>query len=389
MPVETMDPKTEAVVSERGAWTKAPASEPELGPLVVESLHTPWWRSFLDEVGSIFNPEQIPPPPEYRPAAPGELDLGPLTLDQLQNSWFGNIRDHIEATKAEKSLPAFQPTFQPVAVKSIWGDYNNRKTAMPLTVAIHVVAIAFLFLFRPAVPEAKMGSVTLIIPVDMNPYLAQLAKLQGPAPDSGGGGGGGQNSPLPPSKGRLPRFDMQQLAPPTPVIRNEQPELAVEPTVVVQPDANVPNVNLAQLGDPFGSIGPPSGGPGSGGGIGTGSGGGVGSGTGAGVGPGRGGGFGGGVFRVGGGVSAPRLVRKVEPEYSEEARKAKYQGVVQLAVEVWPDGRAHNVRVVRSLGLGLDEKAIEAVQNWEFVPGKKDGKPVKVAATIEVNFRLL
>ena len=261
---------------------------------------------------------------------------------------------------------------------------------MPATVALHVLAVVLIFtVFRGAPVAAKSGSVTLIIPVDLNPYLAQLQLPKNNAGDSGGGGGGGQNSPLPPSRGKLPRFALEQLAPPTPVIRNPDPKLAVEPTVVVQPDASVPNIDMAALGDPFGAIGPPSAGPGSGGGIGTGRGGGVGSGSGAGVGPGQGGGFGGGVFRVGGGVSAPRLVRKVEPEYSEEARKAKYQGTVQLAVEVWPDGRAHNVRVVRSLGLGLDEKAIEAVQRWEFVPGKKDGKPVKVQATIEVNFRLL
>jgi TonB family protein len=83
------------------------------------------------------------------------------------------------------------------------------------------------------------------------------------------------------------------------------------------------------------------------------------------------------------------LVYKVEPEYSEEARKAKYQGTVLLYVEVDPSGRATNIRVARSLGLGLDEKAIEAVKKWKFAPGKKDGRPVTVAATIEVNFRLL
>jgi TonB family protein len=92
---------------------------------------------------------------------------------------------------------------------------------------------------------------------------------------------------------------------------------------------------------------------------------------------------------VGGGVSAPALLYKVEPEYSEEARKAKYQGTVTLYVEVDPNGQARNIRVVRSLGLGLDEKAIEAVMKWKFRPGTKDGRPVAVAATIEVNFRLL
>jgi TonB family protein len=92
---------------------------------------------------------------------------------------------------------------------------------------------------------------------------------------------------------------------------------------------------------------------------------------------------------VGGGVSAPRLVLRVDPEYSEEARKAKWQGFVRLEIEVWPDGRPHNLRVVQSLGLGLDEKAIEAVSQWRFVPGKRDGAAVKTLATVEVNFRLL
>jgi TonB family protein len=95
------------------------------------------------------------------------------------------------------------------------------------------------------------------------------------------------------------------------------------------------------------------------------------------------------VFRVGGGVTAPALLFKVEPEYSEEARKAKYQGTVTLYVEVDPSGKAVNIRVLHSLGLGLDEKAIDAVKKWKFKPGMKDGKPVTVAASIEVNFRLL
>jgi TonB family protein len=87
-------------------------------------------------------------------------------------------------------------------------------------------------------------------------------------------------------------------------------------------------------------------------------------------------------------VSAPSLIYKVEPEYTEEARQAHLQGVVVLYVEVDANGKAVNPRVVRSLGYGLDQKAIEAVGKWNFRPGYKDGKPVTVAATIEVNFRL-
>ena len=95
------------------------------------------------------------------------------------------------------------------------------------------------------------------------------------------------------------------------------------------------------------------------------------------------------VYRVGNGVTAPRLLYKVEPAYSEEARAAKLQGAVLVYVEITPEGRAANARVVRGLGVGLDEKAIDAIKRWRFAPGAKDGVPVTVAATIEVNFRLL
>jgi TonB family protein len=97
----------------------------------------------------------------------------------------------------------------------------------------------------------------------------------------------------------------------------------------------------------------------------------------------------GAVYRVGGGVTAPVLLYKTQPDYTEEARKAKYQGTVLLYIEVDPSGKATNIRVQRSLGLGLDEKAIEAVKQWKFKPGYRDGNPVPVSATIEVNFRTL
>jgi TonB family protein len=95
------------------------------------------------------------------------------------------------------------------------------------------------------------------------------------------------------------------------------------------------------------------------------------------------------VYKTGGDVMPPTVLLKRDPQYTEEARSAKYQGTVLLGVEIEPDGMAHNIRVVRSLGLGLDEKAIEAVRQWQFKPGTKGGQPVTVAATIEVNFKLL
>jgi protein TonB len=115
----------------------------------------------------------------------------------------------------------------------------------------------------------------------------------------------------------------------------------------------------------------------------------VGPGSGGGFGPGSGGGVGGGVFRVGGGVSQPVIVYKVDPEYSEEARKAKYSGTVVLSVIVDTEGKAREIKVIRSLGMGLDDKAVEAVAKWKFRPGMKAGVAVNVRAQIEVNFRLL
>lgn len=94
------------------------------------------------------------------------------------------------------------------------------------------------------------------------------------------------------------------------------------------------------------------------------------------------------VERVGNGTSAPRLVAKIEPSYTREARDADVQGTIVLELEVWPDGKAHNVQVVEGLGYGLDEEATKAVQLWEFEPAMKEGKAVRVRATVEMNFRL-
>jgi protein TonB len=224
-------------------------------------------------------------------------------------------------------------------------------------------------------------------------YVADTAppevKMKPQPKTSQGGGGGGDRSPLPASYGKLPKFALRQFTPPVAVYNNMDPKLSVEPTLIGDPNTQVANVDYPLYGDPLSKYMTPSNGQGSGGGIGNGKGGGVGNGNGGGYGPGSGGGTGGGVFRVGGGVSPPVLLYKKEPEYSEEARKAKHQGTVLLYVQIDASGKATNMKVVKSLGLGLDEKAMEAVANWKFTPGKKDGKAVTVEATIEVNFRLL
>lgn len=408
-----------------------------MGPLVIESIHESWWRHFMREVGEMLNPpkfgplptyppaqpgepdygdpnvyslgrpwwlgitetlialnkaRRFPPLPSYPPAQPGEVRLPPRTIRTLAMPWWSGLLESYRLEKELREAPPLKVTSKPVQVQEIWGGFSHRRQGLAVTAVAHLLFVFAVFGFQgDDLGDINKGTVTLIIPVDISPYLAQLQMPAQTDPgDSGGGGGGGANSPLPASRGKLPRFSLDpQLAPPTPIIRNPDPELSVEPTVRVPPELSLPQVDLAVFGDPFGADGPPSAGPGTGGGIGSGRGTGVGSGRGSGVGPGSGGGIGGGVYRIGGGVTSPRLLHKVEPEYSEEARKAKYQGTVMLAVEVWEDGLAHNIRVLRSLGLGLDEKAVEAVKQWKFSPGRKDGKPVKVAAQIQVSFRLL
>ncbi len=264
-----------------------------------------------------------------------------------------------------------------------YGLYRTRKSTVVLSFLGHglvllllCVSSRYLVTHRHEIRRQVMGIVT-----DVSPYILPPSRTQ-----SGGGGGGGDRDKLAASKGALPRFSRQQLTPPAVVVRNENPKLPVEPTVVV-PEIRLPQ--LGALGDPLSSIlGPPSNGTGSGGGIGSGSGGGVGSGRGPGVGPGWGGGIGGGVYRVGGGVSAPRAIYSPDPEFSEEARKAKYQGTVVLWLVVGPEGRPHDIRVQRSLGMGLDEKAVEAIGRWKFEPARKDGLAVAVQISVEVTFRL-
>ena len=106
------------------------------------------------------------------------------------------------------------------------------------------------------------------------------------------------------------------------------------------------------------------------------------------MGDGSAGGYGRGAYAAGRGVTAPRAIYDPEPEYSEEARKVHFQGVVVLSIVVDQAGHARDIRVARSVGLGLDERAIEAVKKWKFEPGTKDGHPVAVGVNVEVNFRL-
>lgn len=324
-----------------------------------------------------------------------------LTSEQISNYLIGGVTPEethharvCDACRAqledlEMSLSNFRvavrqwgASMQTEPVKNdAWGIYRGHEmTAGVFSLLIHagvVGLILFLGTLKP-VRTLIQNTVELVAP----PLSAYLPKNN----QAHGGGGGGTQAPLDASHGKLPKIAPRQFTPPR-VDPLENPKLPVPPTIVAE--APIPNVNALNYGDPLSRLGVPSNGTGLGGGIGSGIGGGVGSGKGPGAGPGSSGGFGGGAFRIGGGVTAPSVLSKVEPEYSEEARKAKWQGTVVLQLVVDEHGLPQQMKVTRSLGLGLDQKAMDAVARWKFKPGMKDGKPVSVIATIEVNFRLL
>ena len=348
-------------------------------------LTQPWWKSVFSNLGDVLFPKKLPPLQLTSKPIESENALD----DSLALPWYRTLFENVQDALFPKKLPPLQLTSKPVAVRDIWGFYSYKRDGALASTGVHVVLVALL------IGGTLFARKTVTVIKNNGPVMPLLSDADIPAlPPSktqvGGGGGGGDRDKLAASKGRLPKLAMEQFTPPMVVARNENPKLPMEPTVVVPPQIKLAMNNMPNLGDPMAAIpnGPLSNGTGSGGGIGSGSGGGVGSGEGPGVGPGHGGGIGGGVFHVGGGVSAPKPIFSPDPEYSEEARKAKYQGTVVLALVVGPDGRPRDMKVLRSLGLGLDEKALEAVKNWRFEPAVKDGKPVSVQISVEVDFRL-
>ena len=271
----------------------------------------------------------------------------------------------------------YQIVFRGTPARHVHGSWRLAGVSSLAAHAMLLAAVFVLGTFHPVQSLVKQRFTELI--VDLRPYLAENKR------HSGGGGGGGARQVLDASKGKLPKPEPRHFNPPR--VDPVEAKLQMPPSIIAPPD--VPNLQANNFGDPLSKLGIPSNGTGLGGGIGSGAEGGVGPGHGVGAGPGSDAGFGGGVYTAGGGVSAPHLLFKVEPEYSEEARKAKWQGTVLLSVIVDEMGRPNHVKVLRSLGLGLDQKAMDAVSQWRFKPGQKDGKAVPVIATIEVNFRLL
>ena len=196
------------------------------------------------------------------------------------------------------------------------------------------------------------------------------------------GGGGGDHDPLPPSHGAPPPGTLETpIVPPSVIVLKDPSKLQVDSSVVMAPDVQFPP---DQIGDPSSEFTKAlSNGPGGPNGIGTGCCGGDGSSTGpyAGNGP-------PGIVPLGKGVTAPQVIFNPEPTFSDEARKSKTQGRVTLLLVVGKDGLPYDIRVRESLGMGLDEKAIDAVNHWRFRPATFNGLPVATRVEVEVDFHL-
>jgi protein TonB len=297
----------------------------------------------------------------------GEGDAMQSEEGVLASLW-SNLRDVFFPVK----LPPLVLESKPIAVVDRMEMHQDPKATWS-AIGIYI-ALALLFIFWGArkIQQFQTQKTLQLIALTTPPPMA-------PAKDTMGGGGG-QRGPTPVTKGQLPKFADQQITPPkAPPL--EQPKIQMpDPTIEVQKDLKMANNNMPNIGMPNSPLIGTS--------MGNGSGSGLGSGNGSGLGPGSGGNYGGGLRKIGGGVSTPELIYKVDPEFSEEARKAKFMGIVLVNLIVDQNGNPQNVHILRGVGMGLDEKAVEAVRQYKFKPAREAGKPVAVELNVEVNFQI-
>lgn len=287
----------------------------------------------------------------------------------------------VEAELRSRQRVASIPRFQPLVtqVESSWAGLWS--------MGAHIAAVALVMFVVFAGGRVVVAPTHVTVQhVELKPFVPMT--LSGNKA-MGGGGGGGDHELTEASKGHLPKFADKQITPPR-LVRNTDPKIPVEPTVVMPKEVKLPDSDLPNVGMPQSpQVALASQGPGSEGGFGVGSHGGMGPGDGNGVGPGDGGGIGGGVMSPGSGVVAPVLLYEVDPEFSDEARRARYQGICIVALVVDAHGNPTQERVVRPLGMGLDEKALEAVSQYRWKPALYHGKPVAVEMQVVVNFHIM
>lgn len=324
----------------------------------------------MSEFAIVPKDERVKSIPTLRAGVESSLNEGGMMLHEegtLSSLW-SSVRDVFFPVK----LPPLILESKPIPVIDRMATRQN-----PRATAASVVIYALLVLLigwmvkkhvQFSAPQKTAVMVALTTPPPMAPAKTTM------------GGGGGQRGATPVTKGQLPKFADVQITPPkAPPL--EQPKIRMpDATIEVQKDLKMANNSMPNLGMPNSPL--------MGNSMGNGRGSGLGSGNGSGLGPGTGGNYGGGMRKIGGGVSQPQVIYQVDPEFSEEARKAKFMGVVLVNLIVDTRGLPQNVHILRGVGMGLDDKAIEAVRQYRFKPAMEGGKPVPVELNVEVNFQI-
>jgi len=321
------------------------------------------WSSLISNLRDAFNPVK---------QAPLKLESRPVENDLIieEEGVFASLWSSIQDVFFPKKLPPLQLESKPIAVPDLLKSKQDPRATAASFAIYALLFMVIAWMVHKKVQFAAPAKTTLVTEVSVPPIAPMKAKAMG--------GGGGQRGPTPVTKGTPPKFAEQQIVPPkAPPLQD--PKIKIEPTVEVQKDVHMAS-SLPQIGVANSPLVGMS--------MGNGSGTGLGSGNGSGIGPGSGGNTGGGPRRIGGGVSAPQLIFSVEPEFSEEARKAKVAGNVLVNLWVDTNGNPSHVRVIRGVGMGLDEKAVEAVKQYKFKPAMENGKPVLVELNVEVNFQI-
>ena len=304
-----------------------------------------------------------------------------------QRPWYRELLAQIQALLATPKAAPANFTSRAVDVPDLWQDYLPNPYSWANSLLVHLLVLTalvlpfeFHHLINPVPIPTKIFNLT---PLVLPQFLSNGAEAHG-------GGSGGDRTPLPPSRGALPPFARTQFTPPMVRIPKVAPILPMPPTLIGLPELKLPAMKLDMpWGDPNSVAVRPSQGPGTGSGIGNNEGTGVGTGKGPGYGSGSDGGCCDGAYTPGSnGVSAPTAIYSPEPAYSEEARKAKFQGIVMLWIVVDAQGMVRNVRITKPLGMNLDEEAVKTVSTWRFKPALRHGVPVPVQVEVEVSFRL-
>lgn len=321
-------------------------------------------------MATLLTPPEIDPHHETPTLRAGAAPhLGEVKEEGVFASLVGSFREVFFPEK----LPPLELQSKPIAVIDRMAVKRD-PTSSAIAIALHVLVIGLIaWLLAKHVRLSAPAETKVITPIDL-----PVSPPKAPPKAVSMGGGGGQRGPTPVTKGTPPKFAEHQIVPPkAPPLQD--PKIAIQPTIEVQKDVKMAS-SIPQLGVANSPIIGMS--------MGNGSGTGMGSGHGSGLGPGSGGNTGGGPRRIGGGVSAPQLIYSVEPEFSEEARKAKVAGNVLVNLWVDQNGNPSHVHVIRGVGMGLDEKAVEAVRQYRFRPALESGKPVLVELNVEVNFQI-